>query len=65
MKLALSTTLPGTFPSTSSPARTARKPYTGQKKAIVIAIDVGTLFSGVSYALLDPGKIPKIYEVTE
>ena len=42
----------------------ARKPYTGQKKAIVIALDVGTTFSGVSYALLDPGQIPKIYEVT-
>lgn len=43
---------------------TVRKPYTGQKKAIVIALDVGTTFSGVSYALLDPGQIPKIYEVT-
>jgi hypothetical protein len=43
---------------------TVRKPYTGQKKAIVIALDVGTTFSGVSYALLDPGEIPKIYEVT-
>ena len=66
--LTLSTSLPGAFPSTSSPtkqARPARKPYTGQNKAVVIAIDVGTLFSGVSYALLDPGKIPEIHEVTK
>lgn len=42
----------------------ARKPYNGLKKALVIAFDVGTTFSGVSYALLDPGEIPKIYEVT-
>ena len=43
---------------------TARKPYTGHKKAIAIALDVGTTFSGVSYAILDPGEVPKIYEVT-
>jgi hypothetical protein len=43
---------------------TARNPYTGHKKAIVIALDVGTTFSGVSYAILDPGEAPKIYEVT-
>ena len=43
---------------------TARKPYNGHKKALAIALDVGTTFSGVSYAVLDPGEIPKIYEVT-
>jgi len=43
---------------------TARKPYNGPKKALAIALDVGTTFSGVSYAVLDPGEIPKIYEVT-
>jgi len=43
---------------------TTRKPYTGHKKAVVIALDVGTTFSGASYAILDPGEIPKIYEVT-
>ena len=42
----------------------ARKPYKGDKKALAIALDVGTTFSGVSYALLDPDEIPKIYEVT-
>jgi len=43
---------------------TTRKPYTGHKKAVVIALDVGTTFSGASYAILDPGEVPKIYEVT-
>jgi len=41
-----------------------RKPYNGHKKALAIALDVGTTFSGVSYAVLDPGEVPKIYEVT-
>lgn len=61
------TPLSSSHPPISSPmdqAGAVRKPYTGQKKAIVIALDVGTTFSGVSYALLDPGQIPKIYEVT-
>lgn len=43
---------------------TSRKPYNGPKKALAIALDVGTTFSGVSYAVLDPGEVPKIYEVT-
>ena len=41
-----------------------RKAYTGGKKAIAIAFDVGVTFSGASYAMLDPGEIPKIYNVT-
>ena len=52
------------IPSPMAQPGAVRKPYTGQKKAIAIALDVGTTFSGVSYALLDPGQIPKIYEVT-
>lgn len=60
---------PVSFSSTSIPSPmkqtgATRKPYTGQKKAIAIALDVGTTFSGASYAILDPGEIPKIYEVT-
>ncbi|KAF9647981.1 hypothetical protein BDM02DRAFT_3155934 [Thelephora ganbajun] len=42
----------------------ARKPYNGEKGALAIALDVGTTFSGVSYALLNPREIPKIHEVT-
>ncbi|KAI0058165.1 hypothetical protein BV25DRAFT_1872113 [Artomyces pyxidatus] len=41
-----------------------RKPYSGSKKTIVLAFDVGTTFSGVSYAILEPGEIPKIHGVT-
>lgn len=59
-----------------------RKPYSGLSRSLVIAIDVGTTFSGVSfspeqhlyiylylsvkvsYAILEPGDIPKIHGVT-
>ncbi|KAF8917493.1 hypothetical protein CPB85DRAFT_1374267 [Mucidula mucida] len=41
-----------------------RKPYTGPVRSIVLALDVGTTFSGVSYAILEPGEIPKIHGVT-
>jgi len=58
-----------------------RKPYSGLSRSLVIAIDVGTTFSGVripflfrsglvlidaqvSYAILEPGEIPKIHGVT-
>jgi hypothetical protein len=30
----------------------------------VLALDVGTTYSGVSYAFLDPGAIPQIKGVT-
>ncbi|KAL5485841.1 hypothetical protein ACEPAI_6883 [Sanghuangporus weigelae] len=38
--------------------------YSGSKVAIVIGIDVGTTFSGVSYAVLRPGQVPRIQPVT-
>ena len=41
-----------------------RKPYSGQSRSLVLALDVGTTFSGVAYAVLDPGSIPKIQSVT-
>ncbi|KAF8626102.1 hypothetical protein AX17_006598 [Amanita inopinata Kibby_2008] len=41
-----------------------RRPYSGSHRALVVAIDVGTTFSGVSYAILEPGEIPKIHGVT-
>ncbi|KAI4525193.1 hypothetical protein EV122DRAFT_206731 [Schizophyllum commune] len=41
-----------------------RKPYGGPVRSLVIALDVGTTFSGVSYAILEPGLIPKIHGVT-
>ncbi|KAM6502899.1 hypothetical protein JOM56_002876 [Amanita muscaria] len=39
-------------------------PYIGTENLLVIGIDVGTTVSGVSYALLEPGKVPRIQSVT-
>ncbi|KAI0314645.1 hypothetical protein OF83DRAFT_423660 [Amylostereum chailletii] len=41
-----------------------RKPFEGPKRQLVLAFDLGTTFSGISYALLDPGKVPEIKTVT-
>jgi hypothetical protein len=38
----------------------ARQPYSGDERRLVLGIDVGTTYSGVSYAILDPGQIPEI-----
>ncbi|KAH9838505.1 uncharacterized protein C8Q71DRAFT_704768 [Rhodofomes roseus] len=46
------------------PTSGTRKPYTGQSRSLVLALDVGTTFSGVSYAILEPGEVPKIHGVT-
>ncbi|KAI0315432.1 hypothetical protein OF83DRAFT_1173829, partial [Amylostereum chailletii] len=40
------------------------QPYSGLKRRLVIAFDLGTTFSGVSYAVLDPGRVPEIRAVT-
>lgn len=37
-----------------------RQQYRGAARGLVLAFDVGTTYSGVSYAILDPGEIPKI-----
>lgn len=36
-----------------------RQPYRGLVRKLVLAFDVGTTYSGVSYAILDPGEVPK------
>ncbi|GJE91452.1 heat shock 70 kDa protein 12A [Phanerochaete sordida] len=41
-----------------------KTPYKGTSRSLVLGIDIGTTFSGVSYAFLDPGEIPKIQIVT-
>jgi len=46
------------------PTPDTRKPYSGLTRSLVIAIDIGTTFSGVSYAILEPALVPKIYGVT-
>ena len=39
------------------------KPYAGETK-LVVAFDIGTTFSGVSYCILEEGQIPEITGVT-
>ncbi len=46
------------------PVLPARKPYTGAFRKLVVAFDVGTTYSGVSFAILDPGLVPVIQGVT-
>ncbi|KZP28402.1 hypothetical protein FIBSPDRAFT_817256 [Athelia psychrophila] len=42
----------------------SRLPYHGSGRKLVLAMDIGTTFSGISYAVLDPGEIPVIKGVT-
>ena len=36
-----------------------RKPYTGLTRQLVLAFDVGTTFSGISYCILQPDEVPQ------
>ena len=42
----------------------ARANYTGLSRKLVVALDIGTTYSGAAYALLDPGKATQIKSVT-
>lgn len=42
----------------------ARTTYAGLSRKLVVALDIGTTFSGASYAFLDPGEVPEIRSVT-
>ena len=44
---------------------TTRAHYSGPSRRLVVALDIGTTFSGAAYALLDPGEIPIIRSVTK
>jgi hypothetical protein len=41
-----------------------RQPFKGSRKKLVLAFDVGTTYSGISYSILDPGEVPQIRGVT-
>ena len=41
-----------------------RAPYSGPSRKLIVALDIGTTFSGAAYALLDPGQVPEIRSVT-
>ncbi|KIP02816.1 hypothetical protein PHLGIDRAFT_122128 [Phlebiopsis gigantea 11061_1 CR5-6] len=43
---------------------TTLSPFSGLQRRLAIAFDVGTTFSGIGYAVLDPGEVPKIQGVT-
>lgn len=38
------------------------KPYNGPTR-LVVAFDIGTTFSGISYCILERGQVPEIYGV--
>ncbi|KIM35041.1 hypothetical protein M413DRAFT_20826 [Hebeloma cylindrosporum] len=42
----------------------SRAPYPGSSRKLVLAFDVGTTYSGISYSILDPGMVPSIKAVT-
>ncbi|PPR01388.1 hypothetical protein CVT24_006226 [Panaeolus cyanescens] len=42
-----------------------RSPYRGLRRKLVLAFDVGTTYSGISYSILDPGIVPEIKPVTQ
>ena len=39
--------------------------YYGPSQKLVVALDIGTTFSGAAYGFLDPGEIPIIRSVTK
>ncbi|KAJ6458048.1 hypothetical protein C8R47DRAFT_1246793 [Mycena vitilis] len=41
-----------------------RPAFSGSARKFVLGIDIGTTYSGMSYCLLEPGKIPDIFPVT-
>ncbi|TFK64289.1 hypothetical protein BDN72DRAFT_881586 [Pluteus cervinus] len=41
-----------------------RRPYSGTQRRLALAFDIGTTYSGVSYAVLDPGLVPEIQGIT-
>lgn len=41
----------------------SRPTYAGSEARLVIAIDIGTTYSGASYTFLNPGETPRIFDV--
>lgn len=41
------------------------KSFRESKRKLVVAFDVGTTYSGISYVVLDPGRVPEIKTVTQ
>ena len=43
----------------------SRTGYSGPSRKLVVALDIGTTFSGAAYVLLDPGEVPEVRSVTK
>ncbi|KAI6123788.1 hypothetical protein EDD16DRAFT_608175 [Pisolithus croceorrhizus] len=43
----------------------SRKPYEGPSRKLILAFDIGTTFSGISYCIVDPGEVPVIRGVSK
>ncbi|KAG2006022.1 hypothetical protein CC2G_002380 [Coprinopsis cinerea AmutBmut pab1-1] len=43
----------------------ARSKYLGSRRKLLLAFDVGTTYSGISFSILDPGQFPEIKGVTK
>lgn len=41
-----------------------RPAFQGSSRKLVLAFDIGTTFSGISFSILDPGQIPEVKGVT-
>ncbi|CAA7263110.1 unnamed protein product [Cyclocybe aegerita] len=50
--------------TSTSAAIIARAAYGQTRRKLVLAFDIGTTFSGISYSILDPGNIPEVKGVT-
>jgi hypothetical protein len=42
---------------------TERGPYTGTTKKLLVAVDIGTTFTAVSFSILEPGEKPQLVDV--
>jgi hypothetical protein len=40
-----------------------RSPYKGTAKKLLVAIDIGTTFSALSFSILQPKEVPQFNEV--
>jgi hypothetical protein len=43
---------------------TERGPYTGTTKKLLVAVDIGTTFTAVSFSILEPGEKPQLFDVS-
>ncbi|KAJ7628236.1 hypothetical protein DFH06DRAFT_1226573 [Mycena polygramma] len=41
-----------------------RPVFSGPARKLVLGIDIGTTYSGMSYCMLEPGKVPDIFPIT-